>query len=99
MKKTKTSPPAPGRLRAHGGRLTLPKSVVSRITDHPDDTTFVVQPMGDGVFLIPEDKMSPAMDAMLQFRRTADEAGVTLQDLLEGLDEEGDAYTREVYGK
>jgi len=98
MKKSKT-PPTPNRVRTHGGRLTIPKSVVRKVTDQAQEATFVIQPMGDGVFVIPEEKVSPALDAMLSFRRKADEAGLTLEDLLSGLDEEGASYTQEVYGK
>lgn len=99
MKKTKATQPATNRVKAPGGRLTIPKSIVRTLTDRPEEATFVVQPMGDGVFVIPADKVSPALEAMLSFRQKADEAGVTLQDILEGLEGERARYTKEVYGK
>lgn len=57
-----------------------------------------MQRVGEGALLIPEEKVSPAMRAMLEFRHEADAAGVSLQDLLDGLDEAAEETYREVYG-
>jgi len=86
------------RIRTRGGRLTLPKRLVSRVAHKPEETTFVVKPMGEGLFVVPEEKLTPFLEAALEFRQEVDAAGVTLEDLLEGLNEEKARYTREVYG-
>lgn len=85
------------RARIHHGRLTIP-APVRQAAHLPEEGTLLVQPMGNGVFLVAEENASPALLAMLEFRRTADEAGMTLQDLLNGLDDEGTRYTQEMYG-
>lgn len=90
--------PGQFRVRVRRGRLTLPKEVWEA-RGVPDEATFVVEPMEKGFYLVPAEELTPFVRAAMKFRRKVDEAGLTLEDLLEGLDEQGRRYTEEVYGR
>ena len=77
--------------RIRRGRLSIPM-------DLPDETAFTVERIGDTLVVFPTAKISPALKAMLAFRREADAAGVSLPELLAGLEAEGERYTRQEYG-
>ena len=78
-------------VRVRRGRLSI-------AVDFPNEATMTIERVGDTLVVFPRGKASPALKAMLAFRREADAAGVTLQELLQGLEEEGERYTKEVYG-
>lgn len=77
--------------RVRKGRLSIPVSF-------PDDKLVTVEQVGDTLMVFPGADRSPALAAMLDFRREADAAGVSLKELLKGLDAEATSSTRRTYG-
>jgi bifunctional DNA-binding transcriptional regulator/antitoxin component of YhaV-PrlF toxin-antitoxin module len=77
------------------GEITLPKVV--RDTCHVGPgTTFSVVPVGDVIVLIKGS--SPVSEAVAQLEHLREAAGLTTEQMLEGLDEERERYYREHYG-
>ena len=77
------------------GEITLPKAV--RDTCHvAPGMTFSVVPIGDVIVLIKGGSRVGEAAAQLEHLREA--AGLTIEQMLEGLDEERERYYRERYG-
>ncbi len=71
---------------------------VRRAAHIDDETTLVVETVGDVVMLRPADREASFLVNAFRFRREVDEAGVTLDELLAGLAGQRDRYYREEYG-
>lgn len=77
------------------GEITLPKAIREACQIHPG-TVLSAVPLGNVVALIPGRSMVEEAAAVLEQMREA--AGLSVEDMLEGLDEERERYYREHYG-
>ncbi len=77
------------------GEITLPKKVRDACHVTPG-TKFSVVPIGEVIVLIPGH--SRVGEAAAQLERLRESAGLTIQQTMEGLDEERERYYRERYG-
>ncbi len=74
------------------GQLTLPRKIRTRLALDAGDTLTLVQ-VDDIILLSPKQPLIPKLAR--EFGRQMDEAGVTLADLLQGLEEEREAIWHE----
>lgn len=80
------------------GTITLPAKIRSKY-GLDEGTPLVVVDLGEGRILLSTSKNAARFyEAALEFERQLAEAGVTLEDLLEGLREERERYSQEKYG-
>ncbi len=74
------------------GQLTLPRKIRTRLALDAGDTLTLVQ-VDDIILLSPKQPLIPKLAR--EFGQQMDEAGVTLADLLQGLEEEREAIWHE----
>lgn len=74
------------------GQLTLPRKIRIRLALDAGDTLTLVQ-VDDIILLSPKQPLIPKLAR--EFGQQMDEAGVTLADLLQGLEEEREAIWHE----
>jgi AbrB family looped-hinge helix DNA binding protein len=79
------------RLRERG-QLTIPQDVRENLTIHDGDLLTLIQ-VDELLLLTPKKPLIPQLSA--QFSALMDEQGVTLADLLEGLEKERELIWRE----
>ncbi len=79
------------RIKVNRGRLSIPVSF-------PEESTVTVEQIGTTFVIFPTSKATPTLTAMLEFRREAAAADVSLKDLLVGIDQERPATYRALYG-
>ena len=77
------------------GEITLPKAVRDACHVVPG-TTFSVVPISDVIVLIKGS--SGVTEAAAQLEHLREAAGLTIEQMLEGLDEERERYYRQRYG-
>ncbi|MBI3360501.1 MAG: AbrB/MazE/SpoVT family DNA-binding domain-containing protein [Chloroflexi bacterium] len=82
-------------LQIQGGNVTLPAKLRARYKLQEGDTMTLVD-LGGVFVLSPKAAMVPKLAAELERRRKA--VGLTVADLLEGLDEQRRIYAKEQYG-
>ncbi|MBN1285878.1 MAG: AbrB/MazE/SpoVT family DNA-binding domain-containing protein [Anaerolineae bacterium] len=78
------------------GVVVLPVKLREKY-DLEEGTPFTLIDLGDGTIIL-SPKVSRVPELVAEFGRLTDEAGVTLEELLEGLQEERKRYTQEKYG-
>ena len=77
------------------GRITIPKSI--RATSHLEEgQTVTIFPLGDSIIIAP--KRLELDEARRQMKKILKSSGVTVEELLEGLDEDRSALFEELYG-
>lgn len=78
------------------GVITLPAKLRQRYSLEPGDTLTLIDL--DGTFLVaPKVSLVPKLASEIE--RLRQEAGLSIEDLLEGLDEQRRRYYREKYGR
>lgn len=78
------------------GTLTLPAKLRARYNLDEGDVLTLVD-LGDAFFLSPKVSVVPKLAAEIE--RLREEAGLSVEDLLEGLDEQRRRYYEEEYGE
>ena len=78
------------------GVITLPAKLRQRYNLEPGDTLTFIDLDGT-FFLVPKVSLVPKLAAEIE--RLRQEAGLSVEDLLEGLDEQRRRYYREKYGR
>lgn len=82
-------------LQVQDGSVSLPAKLRARYKLDEGDTLTLVD-LGGVFILSPEKTLVPKLGAKLEQQREA--AGLTIADLLEGLDEQRRTYAKEKYG-
>ncbi len=78
------------------GQLTIPKKI--RVTSHLEEGQVVsIIPVGDSVIITP--KRLELDEARREVKKILKASGLSLEDLLAGLEEERQKLYRETYGK
>jgi len=77
------------------GEITIPKRVRDACHVEPGNT-FSIVPIGELIVLIPGH--SRVTEAALQLEKLRESAGLTVEQMLEGIDEERERYYQERYG-
>jgi len=78
------------------GQLTIPKKI--RVTSHLEEGQVVsIIPVGDSVIITP--KRLELDEARREVKKILKASGLSLEDLLAGLEEEREKLYRETYGK
>jgi AbrB family looped-hinge helix DNA binding protein len=78
------------------GQLTIPKKI--RVTSHLEEGQVVsIIPVGDSVIITP--KRLELDEARREVKKVLKASGLSLEDLLAGLEEEREKLYRETYGK
>jgi AbrB family looped-hinge helix DNA binding protein len=77
------------------GQLTIPKKVREEGNLYEGETVSII-PIGDSILITP--KRLELDEARREIRKIMKASGVTLEALLEGLEEEGETLFEETYG-
>jgi len=78
------------------GQLTIPKKI--RVTSHLEEGQVVsIIPVGDSVIITP--KRLELDEARREVKKVLKASGLSLEDLLAGLEQEREKLYRETYGK
>jgi AbrB family looped-hinge helix DNA binding protein len=78
------------------GQVTIPKKI--RVTSHLEEGQVVsIIPVGDSVIITP--KRLELEEARREIKKIVKASGLSLEDLLAGLEEEREKLYRETYGK
>lgn len=78
------------------GQVTIPKKI--RVTSHLEEGQVVsIIPVGDSVIITP--KRLELEEARREVKKILKASGLSLEDLLAGLEEEREKLYRETYGK
>ena len=78
------------------GQVTIPKKI--RVTSHLEEGQVVsIIPVGDSVIITP--KRLELDEARREMKKILKASGLSLEDLLAGLEEEREKLDRETYGK
>ena len=78
------------------GQVTIPKKI--RVTSHLEEGQVVsIIPVGDSVIITP--KRLELEEARREIKKILKASGLSLEDLLAGLEEEREELYRETYGK